>query len=77
MLQSCADALLGEIEALERRQLDPQSAANGGLIEDNADFDKEQHTEDEIAQHNAGLAAGLGSGSRIPFTRCLAACLKL
>ncbi|MCU1253380.1 MAG: hypothetical protein JWQ49_6409 [Edaphobacter sp.] len=59
MLQSCADALLGEIEALERRQLDPQSAANGGLIEDNADFDKEQHTEDEIAQHNAGLAAGL------------------
>jgi hypothetical protein len=59
MLRSCADALLREVQALESRQLTPQTTADEGLVDDNLPFETEQHTEDEIAQHNAGLKAGL------------------
>lgn len=59
MLQSCADALLREVEALEMRQLNPQSAAVANLIEDNTPFDRKQHSEEEIADHDLGLTAGL------------------
>jgi hypothetical protein len=59
MLQSSADALLREVEALEMRQLNPQSAAVADLIEDNTPFDRKQHSGEEIADHDSGLTAGL------------------
>jgi hypothetical protein len=45
------------VQVLERRQLHPQTATDGRLG-DSVPFERE-HTEDEIAQHNAGLKAGL------------------
>jgi hypothetical protein len=59
MLQSCADALLREVQALESRQLTPQTTADEELLDDKVSFDEEQHTEEEIAQHKAGLQVGL------------------
>jgi hypothetical protein len=58
MLQSCADALLLEVQALENRQLHPQSIIET-LVVDNAPFDEERHTEHEKADHDAGLKVGL------------------
>jgi hypothetical protein len=59
MLQSCADALLREVQALESRQLTPQTTADEELVDDKVSFDEEQHTEEEIAQHKTGLQVGL------------------
>jgi hypothetical protein len=58
MLQSCADALLREVQVLESRQLDPKLTAES-LVIDDAPFDEEKHTDGEKADHDAGLKAGL------------------
>lgn len=47
------------MQALESRQLIPQTTTDEELVDDEAPFDEEQHTEEEIAQHKAGLRAGI------------------
>jgi hypothetical protein len=41
------------------RQLNPQFSAGADPIEDNTPFDKKQNSEEDIADHDAGLTAGL------------------